>query len=151
MLCAKTDLAVCYWYLISQLLLHLKVKVKVAAVWNTYMYRYLLWIFHKAVRNSIKVNRDMLLAQTTKHLPPHRANDSTLNFLTLTSGRMRINLYAKFPCTDPKMTAIIQIYILSPAKIMTINHRAVMAVNNYTVSSQWGVSLGKACDPLTAK
>lgn len=41
-------------------------------------------------------------AQTTKRLPPHRANDLPLNFLTLTSGQTRINLYAKFPCTDPK-------------------------------------------------
>lgn len=43
----------------------------------------------------------------------------------------------------PKMTAIIQIYILSPAKIMTINHRGVTAVDNYTVNGRWGVSLGK--------
>lgn len=45
----------------------------------------------------------MLSAWTvTTRLPPHRANDSPLNILTLTSQQTRINLYAKFPCTDPE-------------------------------------------------
>lgn len=69
-----------------------------------------------------------------RDLPLHCAHDSPLNFLRPTDGQQRINLYAKFLVLNLKMTAIMQIYILSPARIMTINHRDVSGVDNYRVN-----------------